>query len=183
MYPKGYQPVHLYSSPNQSPPHLLAKWRLISAHIGWVFGRCVIPKGDNKISIKLLLTGKFCLIFRSSWLMTPILVVILIISRQRVGVLSWFCDLVVLCAIFGLALILTLSTLQPWKKVWANSVDPDEMTHMSHLIWIYTVCLLILPFFSNSIFAGFFFRICLKQLFLTQWNILQFNVEEFASET
>ena len=25
-----------------------------------------------------------------------------------------------------------------------NSVDPDEMDHMSHLIWIYTVCPAIL---------------------------------------
>ena len=30
---------------------------------------------------------------------------------------------------------------------------------MSHLIWVYTVCLLILRFFSISIFAGFCFRI------------------------
>ena len=42
---------------------------------------------------------------------------------------------------------LTLSTLQTEKNVGANNVDPDEMAHhMSHLIWIYTICVLILLF-------------------------------------
>ena len=39
-------------------------------------------------------------------------------------------------------------------KVWANNVDPDEMAHMRHLIWIYIVCLRIL-LFSKSL------KICL----------------------
>ena len=40
------------------------------------------------------------------------------------------------------------------KKVWANNLYPDEMAQM-----IYAVYLLVLPFFSFSIFA--FFQVCL----------------------
>ena len=42
------------------------------------------------------------------------------------------------------------------EKAWANSVDPDEVAQMSHLIWIYTVYLFILLFLSFSICAGIF---------------------------
>ena len=69
---------------------------------------------------------------------------------------------------------LTLSTLQALKKVWANCVDPDEMTHMSHLIWIFPVCLLVLLFSPISNFA-FFFSGFAQHPFLTQWTLLQFK--------
>ena len=46
---------------------------------------------------------------------------------------------------------LTLNTTDV-KKVLVNIVDPNETAHMSHLIWIYTICLLILLFISQSQF-------------------------------
>ena len=50
---------------------------------------------------------------------------------------------------------------------------------MSHLIWIYTVCLLRLLFFSISILAAFF-RVCLTPLFNTM-NSSTFKVEMFRN--
>ena len=53
---------------------------------------------------------------------------------------------------------------------------------MSHLIWNYTVYLLILLFNSISNFAVLFFRNCVTPLF-SQWTPLQFNMGGFTSET
>ena len=63
------------------------------------------------------------------------------------------------------------------KKVLANSVYPDEMAHMSHLIWIYTVCLLILLLFLNLNFSRVFYPL------LTQSTPLQLKEEELTSNT
>ena len=47
-----------------------------------------------------------------------------------------------------------LQTLRLRKKQneLANIVDTDEMAHMSHLIWIYTVCLDL--FFRSVVLKG-----------------------------
>ena len=71
---------------------------------------------------------------------------------------------------------LTLNTTD-LEKVLTNSVDPDETAHMSHLIWIYTVCLLILLLFLNlNLSRG-------VHILLTQWTPLQLKVEELTSNT
>ena len=39
----------------------------------------------------------------------------------------------------------------------ANSVDPDEVAHKSHLIWIYTVCSLVFEFSCDIALTKYFF--------------------------
>ena len=72
---------------------------------------------------------------------------------------------------------LTLSKLHTLKRVWLNSVDPDELD---------ILCLLThFAFYLNHNFCRGFFRFYLTPLppLLTHWTLLQVKMEDFTSET
>ena len=69
---------------------------------------------------------------------------------------------------------LTLFNTTYLKKGWANSVNPDKMAHMSHLVWTYTVCLLIL-LFSQSFFLN------LSYTHFYRMDSFTLKVDEFTS--
>ena len=60
----------------------------------------------------------------------------------------------------------SMVNLKQSVKVWLNRVDSDEMAHMNHLIWIYTVCFLIFtPFAFSFLFPiSFFPFLCFQDL-------------------